>query len=148
MYTFVESIIDPNYCLELYVRYVKRSCSPSNQRADNDELFPLDPVEFFGRSKFNQFELTENTSVYIHRFGHGFEMQWHNDSAYINQATIYLNQHWNESWGGLFKTENAIHVPKHNCGVVKGVDAVPHAITPITTDQPRLSVQIMQLEVK
>ena len=146
MYTFVESIIDPNYCLEL--RYVKRSCSPSNQRADNDELFPLDPVEFFGRSKFNQFELTENTSVYIHRFGHGFEMQWHNDSAYINQATIYLNQHWNESWGGLFKTENAIHVPKHNCGVVKGVDAVPHAITPITTDQPRLSVQIMQLEVK
>ena len=148
MYTFVESIIDPNYCLELYVRYVKRSCSLSNQRADNDELFPLDPVEFFGRSKFNQFELTENTSVYVHRFGHGFQMPWHQDTAYINQATIYLNQHWNESWGGLFKTENAIHVPKHNCGVVKGVDAVPHAITPITTDQPRLSVQIMQLEVK
>jgi hypothetical protein len=130
------------------VRYVKRSCSLSNQRADNDELFPLDPVEFFGRSKFNQFELTENTSVYVHRFGHGFQMPWHQDTAYINQATIYLNQHWNESWGGLFQTEDVIHVPNHNCGVVKGVDAVPHAITPITTDQPRLSVQIMQLEVK
>lgn len=148
MYKEVANILDPDYASNLYMLYLRKE--PVFIVNENDTVFPLNAKKFFAISGFSHFEYTETTDVYIHRFGKGVKLPWHRDSKFTNQATIYLNPVWDTEWGGLFEQEsmdgsppNHVIVPKFNCGVVQDSPCL-HRVTEITTNQLRLSVQIMQ----
>lgn len=150
MYKEVTNILDSEYANNLYMLHLRKD--PVIAVNKNDTVFPLNAKKFFAISGFSHFEYTETTDVYIHRFGKGVKLPWHRDSKFINQATIYLNPIWHKEWGGLFEQEsedeslpNLIVVPKFNCGVVQDKPCL-HRVTEITTDELRLSVQIMQRE--
>ena len=155
MYKYVENVLDKKYANDLYEAYILRKPSlvihngiTYNQRT-NDIMFPLDAKLFFDKSGFKEFSYNENTSVYIHRFAEGFELDWHDDHDMINQATIYLSPYWSREMGGLFLQKDNLQkkveriVPKFNCGLIQ-VSPCPHKISKIKGNQIRLSVQIMQ----
>lgn len=73
---------------------------------------------------------------------------WHNDSKKEQALTIYLNDHWEPDWGGLFlyKDEHGEirgFPPRYNCGL-RNSSHVEHATTPVTLDapEPRFTVQL------
>ena len=151
MYRYVENIINEQYAKDLYEAYILRKPSLvinegiTYNKKPNDIMFPLNAGIFFSKSGFDAFKYTPNTSVYIHRFAEGFELDWHDDHDMINQATIYITPHWREEMGGLFLQEGAEPiVPKFNCGVIQD-SPVKHKISKIVGNQVRLSVQIMQI---
>tara|TARA_B100000902_G_C27251821_1_gene885674 strand:- start:69 stop:530 length:462 start_codon:yes stop_codon:yes gene_type:complete len=152
MYKYVENMINEKYARDLYEAYILRKPSlvihngiTYNKRA-NDIMFPLDAETFFKNSGFNAFEYTPHTSVYIHRFAEGFELDWHDDHDMVNQATVYITPYWDSDMGGLFLQQNADPiVPKFNCGVIQE-SPVQHKITKILGNQVRLSIQIMQIK--
>ena len=73
---------------------------------------------------------------------------WHNDGHKESAITIFLNNKWEEDWGGLFlyKNENEQILgitPKFNMAI-RNKGHVPHAVTMITPDAEtlRLTLQI------
>ena len=128
MYKYVENVLDKKYANDLYEAYILRKPSLVIH---------------------NGITYNENTSVYIHRFAEGFELDWHDDHDMINQATIYLSPYWSREMGGLFLQKDNLQkkveriVPKFNCGLIQ-VSPCPHKISKIKGNQIRLSVQIMQ----
>jgi len=74
----------------------------------------------------------------------------HNDDRYLFGATIYLNQEWDSSWGGIFSwidfpdsdLYNSI-LPKNNLMVINH-EKKYHMVTPVayTSPQYRLTIQI------
>lgn len=71
---------------------------------------------------------------------------WHNDAHCSSALTIYLNDYWDEDWGGYFMYKNdkeikAI-VPERNLGVLQE-NGIFHATTTINPDaDKRYSFQI------
>ena len=77
-------------------------------------------------------------------------INWHDDWVYDYGMTIYLNEYWNENWGGIFlwqdKTDNNQIkglMPKKNTMVINNNHEV-HCVTPIGVlyDMPRMTIQI------
>ena len=73
---------------------------------------------------------------------------WHNDAMHELAITVYLNDTWDQDWGGVFlyKDETAGirgYAPKFNT-CVKNAGHVLHSTTMITTDAgaPRLTLQL------
>jgi Rps23 Pro-64 3,4-dihydroxylase Tpa1-like proline 4-hydroxylase len=62
---------------------------------------------------------------HVNLFSRGSFIPWHGDLGYVFSMTIYLNQTWNEDWGGAFiyrKTQDidseiSCIYPKYNLGV-------------------------------
>jgi hypothetical protein len=70
---------------------------------------------------------------------------WHNDSHAESALTIYLNDYWNENWGGyfMFKLNNEIKAikPERNLGVIQ-TGSVPHSVSTVNLDADlRITVQ-------
>ena len=76
---------------------------------------------------------------------------WHDDGSRGERraVTIYLNEYWDQNWGGCFafQSNNEINCvqPKYNIGLV--VDSgVYHSVFSTTMDAPiRESVQLFEL---
>jgi Rps23 Pro-64 3,4-dihydroxylase Tpa1-like proline 4-hydroxylase len=74
---------------------------------------------------------------------------WHNDGHRKTAITIYLNEIWDENWGGIFlykdKKTNHIkgYIPKFNTAI-KNDSHVIHSTTMVSLDAevPRITIQI------
>lgn len=72
---------------------------------------------------------------------------WHNDSNSKQTITIYLNDNWDEDWGGLFLYKDNGEIkgisPKPN-RCVKNTGDLMHTVTPVYLNAPgcRVTVQI------
>jgi hypothetical protein len=70
---------------------------------------------------------------------------WHNDSHAESALTIYLNDYWDQNWGGyfMFKLNNEIKAikPDRNLGVIQ-TGNVSHSVSTINLDADlRITVQ-------
>ena len=96
---------------------------------------------FYGDLKFE---------AYIYLWNRNSMLDWHDDSGYIASGTIYLNQHWDASDGGLFlwKDGDTIRAeePKFNRLILNDNRQNPtlHSVTAITpwAKQTRVTVQV------
>lgn len=76
----------------------------------------------------------------------GSYIPWHTDGVYSNTLTIYLNDTWDYTWGGLFQyqdndTINTI-IPKFNQGILQQ-GKIEHSTTITTTASPiRKTIQV------
>ena len=74
---------------------------------------------------------------------------WHNDPHIGKAITVFLNDKWNENWGGLFlyklEKNGAIHAiaPQFNCAIRNGKN-LHHATTLVGVDaeEPRFTIQL------
>jgi hypothetical protein len=72
---------------------------------------------------------------------------WHKDQSYAGGLTVYLNEEWNEDWGGYFlykKEENDIRaiLPKKNLGLLQQ-GGIQHSTTPVHFDGGmRITIQV------
>jgi Rps23 Pro-64 3,4-dihydroxylase Tpa1-like proline 4-hydroxylase len=74
---------------------------------------------------------------------------WHNDPDYKNAITVYLNEHWDRDWGGIYlyvdRETKGIkgYVPQFNSGL-KNNSKLDHSTTLISVDAeyPRLTIQV------
>ena len=82
-------------------------------------------------------------------------INWHDDGTYDYGITIYLNEYWDENWGGIFlwqdKTDdNQIKglMPKKNTMVIND-NYEEHCVTPVGVlyDMPRMTIQIFKRKV-
>ena len=88
--------------------------------------------------------------AYIYLWNRNSMLDWHDDSGYIASGTIYLNQHWDASDGGLFlwKDGDTIRAeePKFNRLILNDNRQSPtlHSVTAITpwAKQTRVTVQV------
>jgi Rps23 Pro-64 3,4-dihydroxylase Tpa1-like proline 4-hydroxylase len=70
---------------------------------------------------------------------------WHNDSHANSALTIYLNDYWDQDWGGyfMFKLNNEIKAikPERNLGVIQ-TGHVSHSVSTVNLDADlRITVQ-------
>jgi hypothetical protein len=71
----------------------------------------------------------------------------HNDSVYLFGATVYLNEHWDINWGGLFVYKDTecykVVVPEYNTCIIND-DCSSHLVTTINPNiqYPRRTIQI------
>ena len=88
--------------------------------------------------------------AYIYLWNRNSMLDWHDDSGYIASGTIYLNQHWDASDGGLFlwKDGDTIRAeePKFNRLILNDNRQSPtlHSVTAITpwAKQTRVTVHV------
>lgn len=75
---------------------------------------------------------------------------WHNDDKYSESITIYLNESWDEDWGGIFLYKES-RIAKEVKGLfpvfntaVKNARNLTHCITPVSLDAgaPRFTIQM------
>jgi Rps23 Pro-64 3,4-dihydroxylase Tpa1-like proline 4-hydroxylase len=74
---------------------------------------------------------------------------WHNDDHRKTAMTVYLNEEWDEDWGGVFLYKDAStgqikgYAPKFNTAI-KNDGHIQHATTMITPDAacPRITLQL------
>jgi Rps23 Pro-64 3,4-dihydroxylase Tpa1-like proline 4-hydroxylase len=75
---------------------------------------------------------------------------WHNDNIHANAVTIYLNEHWDPDWGGIYLYYTTIeaniirgYVPKFNTAV-KNNNRIAHSTTMVSMDaeSPRVTIQL------
>lgn len=98
-----------------------------------------------------QFADYPNLICYMHVWLPGSQINWHNDSSEAHtriSATIYINEHWERNWGGLFLYDDPrigkgwIFPEPNSC--VWFCPPVWHATSMVSSaaDHPRLSVQL------
>ena len=98
----------------------------------------------------NPFYSDLKCEAYIYLWNRNSMLDWHDDSGYIASGTIYLNQHWDASDGGLFlwKDGDTIRAeePKFNRLILNDNRQSPtlHSVTAITpwAKQTRVTVQV------
>ena len=78
---------------------------------------------------------------------------WHNDAMYGGATTVYLNERWEEDWGGQFlyreaKDAEPISIlPRFNSGL-RNSAALDHRTLPVTqlAPEPRFSLQVFAIK--
>jgi hypothetical protein len=97
-------------------------------------------------------ELTFNnvstTKLSFYFYTSGAHIPWHNDNNHSGGITIYLNQEWNNDWGGAFlystnpsKMIDGGFYPKQNQAIII-TDNLPHTVVPTTKySDIRISIQ-------
>lgn len=93
----------------------------------------------FGGINYNELSL----QIYI--WHPGSYIKWHNDGDHKLGFTVYLNENWDEDFGGIFlyKEQNNIFgfKPEHNT-IIFVKDKLEHCVTMITPDAPlRITLQ-------
>jgi|694.fasta_scaffold03834_8 hypothetical protein len=88
----------------------------------------------------------ENLEIFYYRWLEFSAINSHRDSKYLWAATVYLNSYWDPQWGGIFHwtdSNSLIHslTPCENTAVINH-SRLSHWVTPVLTDQPRLTIQI------
>jgi hypothetical protein len=79
----------------------------------------------------------------------GSFIPWHNDGHVQTAVTVYLNDRWEDDWGGLFLYKIAStgevhgHSPRFNCAMRNDAN-VMHSTTPVTAKalEPRFTLQL------
>lgn len=76
----------------------------------------------------------------------GSYIPFHSDGAYGISSTIYLNEHWDKNYGGLFLYEKSneikVFTPKYNWAVISD-NQLPHSTSIISPKAPiRETLQI------
>jgi Rps23 Pro-64 3,4-dihydroxylase Tpa1-like proline 4-hydroxylase len=71
---------------------------------------------------------------------------WHNDAHMDAALTIYLNDYWDQDWGGYFmyKMNNEIKAikPERNLGIVQ-TGHISHSVSTVNLDAPsRITLQV------
>lgn len=92
--------------------------------------------------KFKEYDIRVMFYVW-HRFSY---IPFHDDHNYEFGATIYLNETWEQDWGGLFlykeNKNNKFIIPEFN-NCVFNFNKTLHAVSMTTADAPyRITVQI------
>ena len=109
---------------------------------------PTDSLEFdLIKKDIDKLNLEVNIQGIMYYYWQpGSYIPWHNDGIYSNSITIYLNNKWDYSEGGLFlyKDGNDIKtiIPSDNLGVIQ-TGGVEHSTTITNTESPiRKTIQI------
>ena len=87
--------------------------------------------------------------AFIYLWNRNSMLDWHDDAGYIASGTVYLNQHWDSSDGGLFlyKEDDQILAkePKYNRLILNDNRQSPtvHSVSAITpwAKQTRVTIQ-------
>ena len=120
-------------------------------------ILPLQEYEQYFLQKYKAldpvFEKFERVTVFLHIWPSGSQIGWHHDADDTGAvdrigSTIYINEHWNWNWGGLFIYDDPDHgqgwvFPEHN-KMVWFVPPVWHATSMVglNAEFPRLSIQL------
>jgi len=117
----------------------------------NDVLIhklPTDSLEFdLIRKDIDNLNLGFNVKGIMYYYWQpGSYIPWHNDGIYSNSITIYLNNKWDYSKGGLFLYKDGKDIktiiPSDNLGVIQ-TGGVEHSTTITKTESPiRKTIQI------
>jgi len=78
----------------------------------------------------------------------GSHIPWHDDGHYSGGITIYLNNEWNDNWGGaiIYKSKDSKMIdggfyPKQNRGIILS-NKIEHSVMPTTkSSNIRISIQ-------
>jgi Rps23 Pro-64 3,4-dihydroxylase Tpa1-like proline 4-hydroxylase len=107
-----------------------------------------DDIEIYTKIKK---EIEKNISYYvstctIHVLPHSSYITWHNDSHHDAALTIYLNDNWNENWGGflMYEDDDIIKAikPEKNLAVLQE-NHVNHCVTTVNIGANyRISLQL------
>jgi len=109
---------------------------------------PFEKLKILARlNPYFQFEKeVEEMSTNIHYMQKGAGINWHNDHCWKYGVTYYINNRWQENWGGelMFTNENGhgfIPVVGNSLLILKA--PLHHKVNPvITSTMPRVSVQM------
>jgi Rps23 Pro-64 3,4-dihydroxylase Tpa1-like proline 4-hydroxylase len=79
---------------------------------------------------------------------------WHNDESHETAVTVYLNDNWNENWGGIYLYRDSEtggiggYTPKFNSAVRNDANTW-HSTTIISSDAeiPRITLQLFSSKV-
>jgi len=82
----------------------------------------------------------------IHMMNRDSGVNWHDDHGWRYGATFYVNNRWNEKWGGEFMfTDKVGHgwIPPSGNSLVIVKSPFKHKVNPVLTSTiPRISIQI------
>jgi len=96
-------------------------------------------------NKFYQLKLKDITTT-IHYMKKGAGINWHNDASWKYGATYYLNNRWNNQFGGefMFTSENGHgYIPVVGNSLVIIKSPMDHKVNPVLSPiVPRVSVQM------
>ena len=96
-------------------------------------------------NKFYQLKLNEINSN-IHYMEKGAGINWHNDASWKYGATYYLNNRWNQNWGGefMFTSKNGHgYIPIVGNSLVIIRSPLEHKVNPVLSPIiPRISIQM------
>ena len=124
---------------------------PNNVKGNSNlvEIIPINNHMQLFRDIYNQlkrFDIKYNElSLQIYIWHPGSYIKWHDDGDYKLGFTLYLNEYWNEDFGGIFlyKKENNIFgfKPEHNT-IIFVKDKLEHSVSMTTPDAPlRITLQ-------
>ena len=113
-------------------------------------IYPLTPdnsksYNLLLKQTQSQLNLTPE-SIMFYYWTSGSYIPWHNDGHKKQAGTLYLNENWNEEWGGLYLAKetdkNHIIYPEYNSFTLQ-FDNMEHSTTPTTKFAPlRVTVQL------
>jgi Rps23 Pro-64 3,4-dihydroxylase Tpa1-like proline 4-hydroxylase len=121
------------------------SISPDSEFYDklNDEFVQnLEP--FFSEQKIKTQMNPEFMLYYWTRFSY---IPWHSDANFYGGLTVYLNEEWDQDWGGYFMYKNedgsiSAIPPQRNTAVLQ-FGGVPHSTTPVHySGELRITLQV------
>tara|TARA_E500000318_G_scaffold608_1_gene850 strand:+ start:374 stop:904 length:531 start_codon:yes stop_codon:yes gene_type:complete len=96
-------------------------------------------------NKFYQLKLKDITTT-IHYMKKGAGINWHNDASWKYGATYYLNNRWNNQFGGefMFTSENGHgYIPVVGNSLVIIKSPLEHKVNPVLSPTiPRISIQM------
>ena len=107
---------------------------------DNLTLCRLAP-DFVLKKLQNYFNTSNYISTMIYLWFPNSHIAWHNDSHSEYTGTIYLNNNWNENYGGYFNykeqktNEIKTVIPQHNLMLVNRGN-ISHCVTPTISTAP------------
>lgn len=87
--------------------------------------------------------ITDNLKINIHIMQEGCYVNEHTDNHVKYAFTIYLNEHWEESYGGIFQfdIENHIYNVIPSCNTMVLLKNNLHRVTKISSKLKRISLQ-------
>jgi Rps23 Pro-64 3,4-dihydroxylase Tpa1-like proline 4-hydroxylase len=112
-----------------------------------DEITKLKILENLIKNQIINVEDNLNYTVLNYAWTKLSYIPWHNDGSSYQTITIYLNDVWDENWGGiyLYNDDGLIKgiIPSPN-RCVKNVSDLMHTVTPVNLNAPgcRITIQI------